>query len=35
MTAIEVKKDNETLTLRYEDGFPLWRTSLRQESKPS
>ncbi len=30
MTAIEVKKDNETLTLRDEDGFPMWRASLRQ-----
>ena len=28
MTAIEVKKDNETLTLRDEDGFPMWRASL-------
>ena len=30
MIAIEVKKDNETLTLRDEDGFPIWRASLRQ-----
>ncbi len=30
MTAIEVKKNNETLTLRDEDGFPMWRASLRQ-----
>lgn len=30
MTAIEVKKDNETLILRDEDGFPMWRASLRQ-----
>ena len=30
MTAIEVTKGNETLTLRDEDGFPMWRTSLRQ-----
>ena len=33
MTAIEVKKDNNTLTLRDDDGFPMWRASLRQESK--
>ncbi len=30
MTAIEVKKDNNTLTLRDDDGFPMWRASLRQ-----
>jgi hypothetical protein len=30
MTAIEVKKNNETLILRDEDGFPMWRASLRQ-----
>lgn len=30
MTAIKVKKDNDTLTLRDEDGFPMWRASLRQ-----
>ena len=30
MIATEVTKDNETLTLRYEDGFPLWKASLRQ-----
>ena len=30
MTAIEVKKNNETLTLRDDDGFPMWRASLRQ-----
>ncbi len=30
MIAIEVKKDNETLILRDEDGFPMWRASLRQ-----
>lgn len=30
MTAIEVKKGNDTLTLRDEDGFPMWRASLRQ-----
>ncbi len=30
MTAIEVKKDNDTLTLRDKDGFPMWRASLRQ-----
>ncbi len=30
MTAMEVKKGNETLTLRDEDGFPMWRVSLRQ-----
>ena len=30
MTAIEVKKDNDTLTLRDNDGFPMWRASLRQ-----
>ncbi len=30
MTAIEVKKNNDTLTLRDEDGFPMWRASLRQ-----
>ena len=33
MIATEVTKDNETLTLRYEDGFPLWRASLRQQNK--
>ena len=30
MTAIEVKKNNESLTLRDDDGFPMWRASLRQ-----
>jgi hypothetical protein len=30
MIAIEVKKDNQLLTLRDEDGFPIWRASLRQ-----
>ena len=30
MIAIEVKKGNETITLRDEDGFPMWRASLRQ-----
>ncbi len=30
MTAIEVTKDNETLTLRDDDGFPMWKASLRQ-----
>ena len=30
MIAIEVKKDNEVLTLRDDDGFPMWRASLRQ-----
>ncbi len=30
MTAIEVKKGNDTLTLRDDDGFPMWRASLRQ-----
>ena len=30
MTAIEVTKGNDTLTLRDEDGFPMWRASLRQ-----
>ncbi len=30
MIAVEVKKDNDTLTLRDEDGFPMWRASLRQ-----
>jgi hypothetical protein len=29
MTAIEVKKGNDTLTLRDDDGFPMWRASLR------
>ena len=29
MTAIEVIKDNKILTLREEDGFPMWRASLR------
>ncbi|MGB5634044.1 MAG: hypothetical protein WBM86_14855 [Waterburya sp.] len=28
MIAIEVKKDNDTLTLRDEGGFPMWRASL-------
>ena len=30
MIATEVTKDNDTLTLRDEDGFPMWRASLRQ-----
>ncbi len=30
MTAIEVKKGNDILTLRDNDGFPMWRDSLRQ-----
>ena len=30
MIAIEVKKNNDTLTLRDDDGFPMWRASLRQ-----
>lgn len=30
MIAIEVKNNNETLTLRDDDGFPMWRASLRQ-----
>ena len=30
MIATEVKKDNETLTLRDDDGFPMWRASLQQ-----
>ncbi len=30
MIAIEVKKGNDTLTLRDDDGFPMWRGSLRQ-----
>lgn len=30
MTAIEVKKGDDTLILRDDDGFPMWRASLRQ-----
>ena len=30
MIAVEVKKGNDTLTLRDDDGFPMWRASLRQ-----
>ncbi len=30
MIATEVTKDHETLTLRDDDGFPMWRASLRQ-----
>ena len=30
MIAIEIKKGKELLTLRDEDGFPMWRASLRQ-----